>query len=209
MSEQEGVVKYALDFRPGPALPAAVLAPLIHWQRALGAHGLVGRDPARYDGLAYGNLSLRLDDGGFAISASQSADVAEPTPQHYARVCDWDCAGNRVAATGPAPPSSESLSHAALYDADPAIRCVLHLHSAPIWQQRARLGIASTAAGIAYGTPAMAAAVARLYRAHGFAGHGSLAMAGHVDGVLCFGRDADEAGDQVLRLLERACNAGQ
>ena len=58
----EGVIKYQLAFTPGPALAASLLAELIAWQRILHALGLLGRDPERYGGLAYGNLSIRLPD---------------------------------------------------------------------------------------------------------------------------------------------------
>lgn len=206
--ETEGVVKYRLDFSPGPALPANLLADLIAWQRRLHGLGLLGRDPARYGGLAYGNLSRRLDEGGFAISATQTADVAAPTPAHYAHVTAWDCAANQVTATGPAPPSSESLTHAALYDADPAIGCVLHVHSPAIWTHRKALGLPTTAAAVPYGTPAMADEVGRLCRELDLPGPGVLAMGGHQDGVLGFGRDADEAGGALLEALRRATGEG-
>jgi hypothetical protein len=204
MPQDEGVIKYRLDFTPAAPLSAALLTELIAWQRIARQLGLLGRDPARYGGLAYGNLSLRLADGGFAISATQSADVTNPEPEHYARVGAWDCAGNHVVAQGPARPSSESLTHAALYDADPAIGCIIHGHAPAIWQRRDALGMASTAPDVAYGTPAMATEVARLYRASGMAGHGTLAMGGHEDGVLAFGRDPDQAGWEMVLLLRRA-----
>jgi hypothetical protein len=202
--QTEGVIKYHLDFTPGPSLPRETLAELIAWQRIVHRLGLLGRDPARYGGLAYGNLSRRLADGGFAISASQTGDRDAPTPADYARVDAWDCAHNRIVAGGPAKPSSESLTHAALYDADPAIGCVLHVHSPVIWENRKRLGLAGTAADVAYGTPAMAAEVARLYSESGLAGHGVLAMGGHQDGVLSFGPDPDGAGGEMMLLLRRA-----
>ena len=202
--ETEGGIKYRLTFTTGPALPRAQLAELIAWQQILHSLGLVGRDPARYGGLAYGNLSRRLPEGGFAISASQTGDLAGPTPEDYARVSAWDCAHNRIVASGPARPSSESLTHAALYDADPAIGCVLHVHSPAIWQSREQLGLASTVADVTYGTPAMAAEVTRLYREQALAGHGVLAMGGHADGVLSFGQDPDAAGRELILLLRRA-----
>lgn len=204
MEQAEGVIKYRLDFTPGSALPAAQLAELIAWQRILHRLGLVGRDPARYGGLAYGNLSRRLPEGGFAISASQTGDREQPTPEDYAHVIGWDCTQNRVVASGPAKPSSESLTHAALYDADPAIGCVLHLHAPDIWQQRVQLGLPGTASEVPYGTPEMAAEVGRLYREQGFAGHGALAMGGHLDGILAFGEDPDQAGSALMILLRRA-----
>lgn len=201
MGEREGVVKYRLAFTPGPPLPADVLAPLITWQRRLHHLGLVGRDPARYGGLAFGNLSRRLDDGGFAISASQTGDTPEPGPAHYARVTSWDCADNRVVASGPAAPSSEALSHAALYDADPAVAFVFHVHAPAIWQRRDALGLPTSAADIPYGTPAMAAALVDLHRHSALRGHGVIAMGGHVDGIITCGRHADEAGETLLALL--------
>jgi len=208
MTHDEGVIKYRLDFTPGPALPTVQLTELIAWQHIARQLGLLGRDPTRYGGLAYGNLSLRLPNGGFAISATQSADVENPGPEHYAQVSDWDCAGNRITAIGPAPPSSESLTHAALYDADPAIGCIIHGHAPTIWQRRVALHLTSTAPDVAYGTPAMATEVARLYRESDLAGHGTLAMGGHQDGVLAFGRDPDEAGLEMLLLLRRALSLG-
>lgn len=205
--EAEGVIKYRLEFTPGPPQGIDVLSELIGWQQILHTLGLLGRDSTRYGGLAYGNVSRRLPDGGFVISASQTGDLARPTPADYAVVRHWDCAGNHVSASGPAKPSSESLTHAALYDADPAIACVLHVHVPLVWQRRDRLGVASTAADVAYGTPAMAAEVTRLYRECGFAAQGILAMAGHTDGIVSFGPDPDQAGLPLIRLLRRALSA--
>lgn len=200
----EGVIKYQLQFTPGPALRDPRLAELIAWQRILQGLGLLGRDPDRYGGLAYGNLSLRLEGNGFVISASQCADQPRPTVKDYCLVTAWDCAGNRLAAQGPARPSSESLTHAALYDADPTIGCIIHGHSPEIWQRREVLGLASTWPDVAYGTPAMASEMARLYREHGFRGRGALAMGGHRDGIVGLGPDPDAAGYELVRLLRRA-----
>jgi hypothetical protein len=200
----EGVVKYRLDYRPGPPLPAARLAALVAWQRILRDLGLVGRDPARYGGLAYGNLSVRLPEGGFAISASQTADRVAPGPSDYCRVIHWDCDANHLVAEGPARPSSESLTHAALYDSDPAIGCVLHCHAPAIWRQQVRLGLASTAADIAYGTPAMATEVARIHRRHDRDACGIMVMGGHQDGILSFGTHLDQAGCLLVTTLRKA-----
>lgn len=200
----EGVIKFQLEFSRGPALSGADLGELIAWQKIMQSLGLLGRDPIRYGGLAFGNLSLRLAQNGFAISASQTADSPLPTAKDYCQVTNWDCATNRIRAQGPANPSSESLTHAALYDASPEIDCIIHGHSPEIWQARESLGLATTAPDVAYGTPQMAIEMDRLYRERSFHGHGVLAMGGHQDGVVSFGRDADEAGWEMVRLLRRA-----
>lgn len=200
----EGVIKFQLEFSPRPELSDASLGELIAWQKIMQGLRLIGRDPLRYGGLAYGNLSLRLEKNGFAISASQTADSPLPSARDFCQVTGWDCSTNRVIAQGPARPSSESLTHAALYDADPVIRCIIHAHTPEVWQRRADLGLSRTAEHVAYGTPEMAIEMARLYRELGFHGHGVLAMGGHQDGVVSFGRDADEAGLEMVRLLRRA-----
>ncbi|MCA1804873.1 MAG: class II aldolase/adducin family protein [Xanthomonadaceae bacterium] len=205
----EGVIKFQLELSPGPALSDASLGELIAWQKIMQGLGLLGRDPARYGGLAFGNLSLRLAGNGFAISASQTADSPMPSARDYSQVTDWDCSTNRVIAQGPARPSSESLTHAALYDADPVIGCIIHGHSPSIWKLRDSLGLASTVEQVAYGTPEMAIEMDRLYRTQGFDRHGVLAMGGHQDGVVSFGRDPDEAGWEMVQLLRRALSLGQ
>jgi hypothetical protein len=164
----------------------------------------VGRDPARYGGLAYGNLSIRLTGGGFAVSATQTADKPVPTAADYSRVVSWDCQANHLVAEGPAQPSSESLTHAALYDTDPSIGCVLHCHAPAIWRKCIQLGLASTAAAIPYGTPAMATEVSRIHHDCGLHDRGMIVMGGHQDGVVSFGANLDQAGCLMVTTWRRA-----
>lgn len=202
MSDREGVIKYQLAHVSGPAGDWPGLAGLEAWRRTLVDLGLLGRDPARYGGLAYGNVSLRLPRGGFIISGSQTGDHPELGPSGYAEVLDWDINANRLCSRGPCRPSSEALTHAALYAADPAIGCVLHVHSPTLWNAAATLGMPVTDPAIAYGTPAMALEVARrLGRADGL-----LAMGGHRDGILAYGPDPAHAGRR-LRLAQRQADA--
>jgi hypothetical protein len=52
MSNQEGVIKFQLDFTPGPALPTAEITDLMLWRDRLYDHQLIGQHPARYGGFA-------------------------------------------------------------------------------------------------------------------------------------------------------------
>ncbi len=61
-------------------------------------------------------------------------------------------------------PSSESMTHGVLYDADPAIRFVFHGHSSAIWEQARALGLPASHPTAGYGTPAMCREVRRLLR---------------------------------------------
>ena len=214
MSQQEGVIKFDLAFTPGPPLPAGDLTELNAWRRILYQVGLTGRDPARYEGLAFGNVSLRLPPFAapplqrpFAISGTQTGALAALGPEHYALVQSCDPACNRVSATGPVRPSSEALTHGALYALDTDLHCVLHVHSPLLWHQAAPLGLPATAADAAYGTPAMAAAVACLFADPGVRAGGILVMGGHEDGLVAFGASPEAAATVLLTWLARAYGA--
>ncbi|AMV71378.1 hypothetical protein JCM30471_32170 [Desulfuromonas carbonis] len=214
MSQQEGVIKFDLEFTPAPPLPMAELAELNGWRRILFQVGLVGCDPKRYAGLGFGNVSLRLppfaappQQRPFTISGTQTGPLALLGPEHYALVRNCDAQANRVVAQGPIRPSSEALTHGALYALDPELRCVLHVHSPLLWQRAAALGLPATDPAAAYGTPAMATAVASLYADPAVRAGGILAMAGHEDGLVAFGADPAVAGTVLLTWLARAYGA--
>jgi hypothetical protein len=200
IKETEGVIQFQLDFTPAPPLPAADLAELNAWRGLLYRLGLTGRDPDRYGGLAYGNVSLRLDAHRFVVSGTQTGGLAELGAEHYSVVTRIDLEYNRLWAEGPIPPSSEALTHGAVYQSSTA-RCVLHVHSPELWQFAADLSIPVTPADIGYGTPAMAEAVGRLAQG---ADSRVIAMGGHQDGLIAFAPTLDQAALPLIRLLAEA-----
>jgi hypothetical protein len=199
--DSEGVVKYHLEFRPAPAMPWSLIENLEGWRRLLFRLGLVGRDPYRYDGLAYGNVSRRDPGGGFLISGTQTGALEQLTAEHYCRVTAADAAANRLAAEGPIPPSSEALTHAAVYAARSEAECVLHVHCPELWEAAEALAIRATGRDIPYGTPAMAAAVEALLA---YPDTRVIAMGGHRDGLIAFGATPEDAALPLLRLLARS-----
>lgn len=215
MEPQEGVIKFDLQFTPAPPLSAIELTALNGWRRILFMLGLTGRDPQRYEGLSYGNVSLRLPpyaapplERPFVISGTQTGALPELAPENYAVVRSWDPQRNRVVAEGPVRPSSEALTHGALYALDSKLRCVLHIHSPLLWRHTVHLELPMTDPVAAYGTPAMAAEVARLYAEPQVRAGGILAMGGHEDGLVSFGASIEEAGTILVRWLARALGGG-
>ncbi len=207
MSEPlEGVTKFALRFARAAPLDFAGLRALNAWRTLLHRLGLIGRDPARYGGVGFGNVSQRLPGNAesFAISGTQTGELAVLAARHYARVDRCDIPGNSVEARGPIEPSSEALTHAMLYRLNADIHYVFHGHSPLIWRHARALGIAITSPDVAYGTPAMAAEIERLYRAGGLAARGIVAMGGHQDGVVAFGARAEDAGLALVGALAAA-----
>jgi ribulose-5-phosphate 4-epimerase/fuculose-1-phosphate aldolase len=216
VQQQEGVIKFRLDFTEALPLTPGELAELQTWRAILYRHRLIGQEPARYGGYGYGNLSHRLPPYAapshhrtFVISGSQTGDLAELGPEHYAVVEACYSEENRIVARGPIRPSSESLTHGAVYDLDSAIRCVLHVHSPEIWQQAAGLALPITDAAVPYGSPEMAAEVARLYAETDLQVRGIFSMGGHEDGIVAFGPTAQAAGDVLMEVWHQAAGAAR
>lgn len=212
---REGVVKFEAA-HTAAALSSAgrdAVAALCGWRALLFRVGLIGQDARRYDGAAFGNVSARVgpfpgERGArpFVVSGTQTGAHADVTGNDFAVVTSWDMKRNRVTSTGPAAPSSESLTHGAVYDVSPTIRAVLHVHSPEI--HRAALASARsawpiTAEGIDYGTPAMALEVARLWRTTSLPDAHVFVMQAHEDGVVAFGRTVDDAGAALMRAFAR------
>ena len=206
--QAEGVIKFDLQFSASEPVASATLADLNAWRRILWQLQLIGQDPARYGGYGFGNVSQRMSDVNdtsgkrrFIISGTQTGDLPQLDASHYAIVNEYDAGTNRVVAEGPVRPSSESLTHGIIYDMDTDIRVILHVHSPDIWAHADRLHIPVTDAAVAYGTPAMAAEVRRLFTDTDVRHKGILGMAGHEDGIISFGTTAGEAGSVLLRSL--------
>jgi hypothetical protein len=210
MVTKEGVVKYTLAYMPGSPVAYQLIAVLNAWRRILFLTNLVGQDANRYGGAGYGNVSQRLEvaikgtQPRFAISGTQTGGLAELTEDHFTIVTETWPAENRVVATGPIMPSSESLTHGMLYRVDHSVNTIMHAHSSEIWQNASRLGIPSTSASVAYGTPEMAEEVRRLFRDSPVRERKILCMGGHTDGVMSFSRTAEEAGCVMMTYLARA-----
>lgn len=200
--EREGVVKYHLDYAYAPAEDFPGLALLNAWRTVLYRLGLIGQDPARYGGLGYGNLSQKLEDGGFLVTATQTGHLPHLQAEHYVRVVWAAPADNALHAEGPAAPSSEALTHAALYAADARIRFCIHVHCPEIWRQAERLHLPVTGAEYAYGTPELAVQAGRMAAASGLPG--LLVMGGHEDGILAFGAELSPTAGFLIDTLAEA-----
>ena len=209
MAEQEGVIKYKLDFSTQPlVIDDAILREVNAARDAMCREGLIGVDTARYGGLGFGNLSVRgiaPDQGELLISGSQTGHLAELTASDVACVTGSDSQRNVLCAKGLTVPSSESMTHAVLYQCDAAIDAIIHVHSPDIWYHGAALGLPATAADIMYGTPEMASAVVRLVSD---AKRGKMPitffMRGHQDGVIAAGENLAQCVLVLRQLLKRA-----
>lgn len=201
----EGVIKFKLEHTPAGPLPESDLAEIICWRQWMYEHGLIGVVETPEGQIGYGNISVRHPQG-FIVSGSQTGHLAELDKSHFALVDAAYPQENQLTSRGPIKPSSESLTHAVVYDQDLAIRCVMHAHHKPIWLAATRLGLPQTSPDVAYGTPNMAAETARLFRETDVRQIGIFAMAGHLDGIVSFGETAEQAARVMEKYLKLAAD---
>ena len=169
-------------------------------RRKLRQLGLIGVDP---NGIGFGNLSVR--DGAtdnFYITGSATGGRRELALADCAKVVACDFERNCVRYEGSALPSSESLSHAAIYKSDVTAEAVIHCHDSKLWA--AVLNEAPTTSKAAeYGTPQLAYEIMQLFKRTDVPG--IIAMAGHEAGILTFGKDLEEAFAVLMREREKIC----
>lgn len=207
-SVEEGTIQFAYELLPFESSDLEQLrtdpqyAPIAAWRSVLRQLNLIGQMPDRYAGFAYGNLSFRRADD-FVVTASQTSGAQELTLEDLAIVSHANTERFWVDARGTQPPSSESITHAMLYQADPRVRCILHIHNPSIWQQRQSLKLLQTAEDVGYGTPAMAAAVKSLLE-NNQSRPLLFATAGHEDGVFVCGRTPADCGTLLVQVLAKA-----
>jgi len=122
----------------------------------------------------------------------------------------YDFARNWLRYEGAATPSSESLTHAAIYESDSSISAVIHCHDSVLWAtllDRAP----TTSRSVAYGTPEMAYEIMRLFKGSDLRSRKVFAMAGHQAGIVAFGKNLEDAFDVLMhvRELPQPCDAGR
>ncbi len=196
----DGYIKYTSTRRDGGVPPSATLDELNRARTTLFDLGLIGV----YDnGVGYGNLSVRVNDGNpFVITASATGALRILQAQHFCLVESFSIENNHVQSMGPLPASSESMTHGAIYAAHPGVHCVIHVHSRILFDHLLQTGAPATPADVPYGTPAMAHTVAQLVTRQPHLPT-VFAMAGHMDGVVAYGADTASTLDALCALLQR------
>jgi ribulose-5-phosphate 4-epimerase/fuculose-1-phosphate aldolase len=203
----EGVIKFHVEQETAVGCGESEIVELTKWRKELRAVGLVGQDLARYGGLGFGNLSKRMDDGTFLITASQTGHLDKLTPDDYTRITNFSPGRNLVWSKGINHPSSETMTHLAAYGSNQRVQFVFHAHSPEIWNAKDDLDLPVTDPAIECGTVEMYYEVQQLLKERDNYWKGILAMGGHTDGLLAWGESADEAGINLLFLLSRATRA--
>jgi len=195
--KDEGVIKYKYTWKQEPALPPELISELNVWRTKLFKAGLIGEDT---NGIGYGNISCRLQGNTFIITGSGTGSLEKLNGEHYTTVTSYDLSDNSLAIAGPIKASSESLTHAAVYETSPGLNAVFHIHHPDLWETLLD-NLPSTATDVEYGTTAMAVEMARLLRDPVVLEQGIIAMGGHRSGILAFAKDLNSAGRVIDKWL--------
>ena len=191
----EGYIKYQCRWHRESAIAKADITELNQWRSELYQLNLIGK----YDnGIGFGNVSIRLGSSQqLIISGTQTGGIADLTAKHYTKVVDFDWRKNYVVCRGEIKASSETLTHAAIYVAEPKVNAVVHVHHQQLWNELLHR-VPTTDPNCAYGTPEMARELIRLCQQPQTKQQKIVIMSGHESGILTFGRDLTEASEVLL-----------
>jgi ribulose-5-phosphate 4-epimerase/fuculose-1-phosphate aldolase len=196
---EEGYIKFQCNWKKGPALSASMLQSVGWGRREMYNRGLIG---AYDNGIGYGNISERLTEKKFVISGSATGGLPELKPIHYSVVDKIDTTNNQVWCTGPVKASSETMSHAVIYQTCPEVNAVVHIHNLDLWKSIIHR-VPTTHASVSYGTPEMAKEIIRLLKQTDVRQHaGYFAMAGHEEGIIAFGKNMQHAINRISCLFD-------
>lgn len=193
----QGAVKFNCHWsQSGPVISDENYEIINYWREVLYNMDLIG---AYENGVAFGNLSIRIPGGHqFFITGSSTGEITELEPGHYVKVVSFNIDDNAVQCIGPLKASSESLTHAAIYLADPGVNAVVHAHDLDLWNELI-YKVPTTNPAMEYGTSGLAKDILRLFTDSDVIEKRIIIMSGDRAGILTFGNDVDEAVNILMQ----------
>lgn len=203
--QNEGVIRFSFEQKKSQqAVNPELIDELNAWRHILFCLKLIGGRLDRYQGLGFGNISARESSPyskNFIITGSQTGHFPNLKSGQYVRIEKADLQNFRLVANGDCPPSSESFTHAALYQADPKINYIFHVHSPDLFAYSNSLLCIDR--DIPYGTPEMMSAVRNLSEENSVRPL-IFATLGHEDGIFVAGNRINEVGSVLLTTYAQA-----
>lgn len=198
----EGVIKFNFKLKPAPSITPKQYIVLERWRSILYKMKLIGEYPT--EKIGYGNLSYKLNDQEeFLITGTQTGKYPNLNGSHYTKIVKCDLKKSSVEAIGPIAPSSETLTHFAIYSRCKQINAIFHIHDEQIWSYMIYKNLDSTSESVSYGTTEMGE---EALKAIGTKTAGVFVMKGHKDGVIAYGKTPEEAGQMILKIFKQSRN---
>ncbi len=196
----EGYIKFNVVWEKAEALMQGQLKELIHWRQEMYQHGLIG---AYGNGIGFGNISQREGQrNSFYISGSATGLVEKLTAAHFTTVTGFDIEKNEVRCAGPIIASSESMSHAVIYNECPEVNAIIHAHHLGLWTYLLDQ-VPTTDEKATYGSPEMALSIIDLLKKTQLRKEKIFVMKGHPEGIFVFGETLREAAEILLSWVKK------
>ena len=190
----EGIIKFKC-IKTGEECPdTSDISELNDLRTKLIKLGLMGEE----SGVGFGNISRRFNRG-FIISGSQTGHLLSAGSEDYVIINSYDIKANSVEYTGIRLPSSESLTHAAAYSANPLINFVTHIHSESIWKTNLNL-LPTIGSEYLYGTSELAFEIFRRVSTN-LQSEGIFLTAGHENGLFVYSEDLNKLSAMIDKLI--------
>ncbi len=193
----EGYIKFNCERIPSDDIPLDKVAALNMYREIMYNKGLIGMYP---DGIGFGNISIRCDENTFLISGTATGGIPVLDKSHYSLVTDYNLQTNRLICKGPINASSESLTHALIYESSPSTNAIIHIHNLALWNQLMHK-VPTSDNLVPYGTPEMAKEIKRLFEETSLSNEKIMVMGGHEEGIISFGKNLEEAANVLLEKL--------
>ncbi len=195
MLRDEGVIKFDCKWEKQPIPIKWDSTLLISTRQKLYQANLIG---AYEDTIGFGNISIRVPSSDqFIISGSSTGNISQLTESDFSLVISADFKKNKVTCIGETIASSESMTHAIIYQYDKTINAIVHAHNKKIWNDLL-YSVPTISEKISYGTPDMARATREVLDQQGQV----FCMAGHEDGIVAYSESLKQAASLLLRLSD-------
>ncbi|MBT4723287.1 HAD-IA family hydrolase [Candidatus Falkowbacteria bacterium] len=146
----------------------------------------------------YGNVSQRKKGKQFIITGSKTGLINKLAAKDYSLVKNYDFKKNSLTCEGKTVASSETLSHAIIYELSKQTNAIIHIHNKNLWKKLLNK-VPTTSKTATYGTIDMTNEIKRLFKQTRLKDEKILTMAGHPDGIIVFGRDLCEAFSVLMK----------
>jgi ribulose-5-phosphate 4-epimerase/fuculose-1-phosphate aldolase len=193
----EGYIKFNCNWIRNNNISKERIIELNESRAIMYQRGLIGVYP---DGIGFGNISIRYHENKFLISGSATGGLSSLDETHYSLVTEYNLNSNSLTCEGPIKASSESLTHALIYDCSRETNAVIHIHHLKLWQQL-KNKVPTSNEEIPYGTPEMANEIKRLFDETNLSKDKIIVMGGHIEGIISFGNNLEEAGNTLLNWI--------
>lgn len=192
----EGYVKFQAQWNESAPLATTHIQELNVYRQQLYDLGLIG---AYANGIGYGNISKKHNaKGHFIISGTATGNLNKLNTLHYALVTKVASEHNKLWCEGPIMASSESMSHAAIYEHCPEILAVVHVHHLALWKKLMHQ-VPTTDASAPYGSPEMVKSIVHLLNQTNLREEKIFVMEGHEEGIFTFGESLEQATEILLK----------